>query len=54
MDITIEEWNTEMEGERERERERWREEGQNKVREKIMDGERRCLCLRTDSGSRSN
>lgn len=33
--------------ERERERER-------KVRGRTIDGEHRCLCLRTDSGSRSN
>jgi len=42
--------------ERERERERDKEGGKRarKVRGKIIDGKHRCLCLKTDSGSRSN
>lgn len=31
-----------------------REKGTERMRGKVIDGEHRCLCLRTDSGSRSN
>lgn len=55
MDITVEEWNTEMGREKDRKRERGTKVGGRSEEGPIEDyGERQCLCLRTDSGSRSN